>query len=435
MNASALATAGVATAPSVGLRRYVLGILLTVYTFNFIDRQILSVLLQSIKHDLGLSDQALGFLAGFAFAAFYATLGVPLALWADRGNRRNLIACALALWSAMTALCGVAQNFTQLALARIGVGVGEAGCTPPAHSLLADYFPPHERATALGIYALGIPLGVMFGLFAGGYLNESIGWRRSFMLVGLPGLVLALLMRYTVPEPVRGASQRGGGVTAGRATARETLRFLLQRPAFLHMSFGSALACFTGYGFISWFPAFLMRSHAMKPAEVGLTLGLLIGGAGGVGMVLGGWCADKFGRSDRRWSLWTVSVVSLLAVPFGVVAYLAPDPRWALAWFTVPIVAANFWQATTFAQTQSLVLPHMRAQASALLLFIANIIGLGGGPWAIGAVSDLLAPRYGADSLRWSLMLFGAIGPWVAWHYYVAGKHLAADLARAGDAT
>jgi predicted MFS family arabinose efflux permease len=422
----------IASAAPARVRGWVLGVLVTVYTVNFIDRQILSILLESIKLDLGLTDQALGFLAGFAFAAFYATLGIPLALWADRGNRRNLIAIALALWSGMTALCGLAQNFAQLAIARIGVGIGEAGCSPPAHSIISDYYPPKERATALGIYALGIPLGIMFGLFLGGWINEAFGWRRAFFVVGLPGLLLALVVRLTVPEPMRGQSEARQPDQA-RPGMRETFRFLLRRPAFLHLSFGGALAAFVGYGFVSWFPSFLIRTHGMKTTEIGLWLGLLIGIAGGIGMFLGGWLADRFGARDPRWALWTVTAAMLVSLPFGTVAYLVDDPYLALILFVVPVVASNFWQATSFAQAQGMVRLRMRAMASAILLFIANIIGLGAGPWAIGFVSDLLAPRYGADSLRWSLMLFGAMGLWVAWHFYAAGRHLARDLARVDE--
>ncbi len=415
------------------VRHYALGVLVVVYTFNFIDRQILSILMQSIKIDLGLSDQALGFLAGFAFAAFYATMGIPIALWADRGNRRNLISLALAIWSAMTALSGMAQNFTHLALARIGVGIGEAGCSPPAHSLISDYYPPEQRATALGIYSMGIPLGIMFGLFIGGWINEAFGWRRAFFVVGLPGMLLALIVRLTLKEPPRGLSEnRAAGDE--RPTFLETLRFLMKRPAFLHIAFGGALAAFVGYGVISWFPSFLIRTHGMNTAEIGLWLGIIIGIPGGAGIFLGGYVADKLGARDPRWYLWEVSVASIVALPFGAATYLLSDPYWALAIFSVPILLSNFWQATTFAQTQSLVRLRMRGVASAILLFVVNIIGLGAGPWAVGLLSDLLAPRYGADSLRWSLLIFGSLGLWVAYHFYAGGKHLAADLARAEDA-
>nr|MDH4382292.1 MFS transporter [Gammaproteobacteria bacterium] len=303
--------ATVSAQPGSALRHYVLGVLLVVYTFNFIDRQILSILMESIKRDLQLSDQSLGFLSGFAFAAFYATLGIPMALWADRGNRRNLISISLALWSAMTAVCGLAQNFTHLALARIGVGIGEAGCSPPSHAIISDYFHPRERATALGIYALGIPFGVMFGLFLGGWINEVFGWRNAFFLLGLPGIALAVVVRMTVPEPQRGLSD--ARVDHGeRPSFGETLRFLRRRPAFMHLSFGAGLACFLGYGLITWLPAFLIRSHGLKTGEIGLWLGLLMGVVGGIAMFSGGVLADRLGRRDIRWSAWMVAVAFLV---------------------------------------------------------------------------------------------------------------------------
>ena len=418
--------------PGIKVRRYVLTVLVVVYTFNFIDRQILSILLESIKLDLGLSDQALGFLVGFAFAVFYAVLGIPIALWADRGNRRNLISLALVLWSAMTALSGCAQNFTQLALARIGVGIGEAGCSPPAHSLISDYYSPNERATALGIYSLGIPFGIMFGLFAGGWINEAFGWRQAFFVVGLPGMVLALVVRFTMPEPVRGQSENRVA-DDHRPNILETFRFLAKRRSFLHISFAGALAAFVGYGVISWFPTFLIRSHEMKTGEIGLWLGLILGIPGGAGIFLGGYLADKFGANDTRWYLWTASLAALIALPFGAVVYLLDNPYWALILFSIPILLSNFWQATTFAQVQSLVQLRMRGVAAAILLFIINIIGLGAGPWAVGALSDFLAPRFGPDSLRWSLFIFGGMGLWTAFHFYAGGKYLEADLARADD--
>ena len=414
------------------VRHYTLAVLVVVYTFNFIDRQILSILMESIKLDLGLTDQALGFLAGFAFALFYAVMGLPIALWADRGNRRNLISIALAIWSLMTALTGLAQNFVHLALARVGVGIGEAGCSPPAHSLISDYYPPAERATALGIYSLGIPLGVMFGLFAGGWINELFGWRLAFFVVGIPGLILALIVRLTLREPPRGLSENRQASTDHPAF-RETVAFLIKRPTFLHMAFGAALSAFIGYGVVSWFPSFLIRSYGMNTGEIGLWLGLIMGIPGGAGVFLGGYLADRFGARDKRWYLWTTAAAALIAVPFGAAAYLMDNPYWVLAFFSVPILLSNFWQATTFAQTQSLVQLRMRGVASAILLFIVNIIGLGAGPWAVGVLSDQLKPHYGADSLRWSLFIVGGIGFWVAYHYYAAGKHLERDLARVDE--
>lgn len=417
---------------SSSLRHYALGVLVVVYTFNFIDRQILSILLEAIKQDLGLSDQALGFLSGFAFAAFYATLGVPIALWADRGNRRNLIAAALAIWSAMTAVSGLAQNFVHLALARIGVGIGEAGCSPPAHSLISDYYPPEHRGTALGIYSLGIPFGIMFGLFVGGWINEAFGWRVAFFVVGLPGIALALIVRFTLREPARGSSENRAD-SAHRPGIAETLRFLLRRPSFLHLAFGAALAAFVGYGVVSWFPTFLIRSHGMSTGEVGTWLGLILGIPGGAGIFLGGYLADRYGARNRSWCLWTVCVSSVVIMPFALAVFFLEDIHYVLLVFCIPAALSNFYQATTFAQTQSLVGLRMRGVAAAILLFVINIIGLGVGPWAVGIVSDLLSPTYGNESLKWSLMIFTFVHLWVAFHYYMGGRYLPRDLARADE--
>jgi predicted MFS family arabinose efflux permease len=408
-------------------RKYALGVLVVVYTFNFIDRQILSILLEPIKLDLGLSDTQLGLLTGFAFAAFYATLGIPIARYADRSNRRNLIALALAVWSGMTAISGFAQNFWHLLLARIGVGVGEAGCSPPAHSMLADYFPANRRATALGVYSLGIPIGILFGFLAGGWINEFFGWRVAFFVVGVPGLLLALVVRFTMREPPRGMAE-GRSVTGEQPGVVATFRYLWQKRSFRHLAFGGALTAFVGYGVVTWMPAFLMRSHGMQTGEIGTWLGLILGIPGGIGIALGGYLADRYGARDPRWFLWIVTVALLVAMPFALGVYLAAGPYLALLMLVVPVALGNFYQATTFSQTQGLVTLRMRAVAAAVLLFILNIIGLGLGPQVTGIISDALRPQFGDDSLRWSLFICSLVNIWAAYHFYVAGKYLKDDL-------
>lgn len=418
---------------SIGIpaRRYVLGLLAVVYTFNFIDRQILAILLPAIKAEFGLSDTILGFLAGSAFALFYATLGVPIALLADRWNRRNLIALALAVWSGMTALSGAAANVTQLALARIGVGIGEAGCSPPAHSMIADLYPPSGRSTAMGIFTLGISAGIMIAYLAGGWVAENIGWRQAFFIVGVPGLVLALLVRFTIEEPRRGQSE-GRPDDRARPAITTVARFLLGRRSFIHLALGSGLASFNGYAVISFLPTFLYRSHAMDLTYIGVWLGLILGIAGGLGFAGGGYVADRLGRFGHRWSLWGVAAATLVGWLFHFFVFLAPDEYWSLTFFVVPSIFANFYLATTFAQVQGLVGLRMRAVASALLLFILNAIGLGLGPQFAGILSDLLSAALGNESMRYSLLIVGAvIGPWSALHYVLAGRHIEADLARA----
>lgn len=417
---------------SAATRRYVLGTLVVVYTFNFIDRQILSILLEPIKLDLGLSDTQLGMLTGFAFAAFYATLGIPIARLADLGNRRNLIAAALTIWSAMTALSGLAHNFWTLLAARIGVGVGEAGCSPPAHSMLADYYPANQRATALGIYSLGIPVGILFGFLAGGWMNEFFGWRAAFFVVGIPGLLLALLVRFTVTEPLRGMAE-GRQAATDQPGIRETFGFLWSKRSFRHLAFGGALTAFVGYGVVSWVPSFLIRSHGMATGEIGTYLGLILGIPGGIGIALGGYLADRWGGRDTRWYLWIVAVALAACVPFSLGVYLVDSPYAALWFLVLPVALGNFYQATTFSQTQGLVSLRMRSVAAAVLLFILNIIGLGLGPQVVGILSDLLSPAYGVESLRYSLLICALVNLWAAFHYYVAGKHLADDLAAAAQ--
>lgn len=415
------------------MRRYVLGLLVVVYTFNFIDRQILAILLPAIKAEFGVTDTILGFLAGSAFALFYATLGVPIALLADRWNRRNLIALALAVWSGMTALSGVAANIVHLALARIGVGIGEAGCSPPAHSMISDLYGPEERSTAMGIFTLGISAGIMIAYLAGGWVAENIGWREAFLIVGLPGLVLALLVRFTVREPVRGQSDGKLDSTA-RPGIVDVARFLLRRKSFLHLAVGSGLASFIGYAVISFFPTFLFRSHGMNLSEIGVWLGIILGTAGGLGFAGGGYVADKLGRRGQRYALWGVAGATMLAWVFHFPVFLVGNPYLALAFFVVPAIFANFYLATTFAQIQGLVGLRMRAVASALLLFILNSVGLGLGPLFAGMLSDMLEGPFGAESMRYSLLLVAVvIGPWSACHYVAAGRHIEADLARSDE--
>lgn len=411
-------------------RRYVLGTLVVVYTFNFIDRQILSILLEPIKAELGLSDTQLGLLSGFAFAAFYATLGIPIARLADRGNRRNLIAAALTVWSGFTALSGLANNFWHLLVARIGVGVGEAGCSPPAHAMISDYYPVERRATALGIYSLGIPVGILFGFLAGGWINEFFGWRMAFFVVGVPGLVLALIVRFSISEPPRGMAE-GRTDSAELPSIRDTFGLLMQRRAFRHLAFGAALTAFVGYSYITWVPSFLIRSHGMTTGEAGTWLGLILGIPGGIGIALGGYLADRLGGRDTRWYLWVVAVALLAGVPFAVGVFLADSATVALALLSVPILLGNFYQATTFSQTQGLVGLRMRAVAAGVLLFIINIIGLGVGPQTVGILSDLLSAAHGVESLRYALLIVSFVNIWAALHYFLGGRHLAADLARA----
>ena len=310
-------------------RYYALGILTLVYTFNFIDRQLIAILQEDIKADLLLSDLQLGLLTGFAFAVFYVTAGIPIARWADRANRRNIISIAVGLWSLMTAISGFVQNFGQLLAARIGVGVGEAGGSPPAHSIVSDIFPPERRASALAFYSTGVNVGIMFGFLLGGWLNDLFDWRTAFIVVGLPGIVLALVVRFTLAEPIRGGAE-GRHDSANLTPFIDVLQLLWSRLAFRHMAFAAALNAFAGYSSSSWTASFMQRSHGMSTSELGTWLGIILGLFGAIGVFGGGYLADKLGRVDRRWHMWLPAITGIICLPFMVgtcLLYTSPSPR------------------------------------------------------------------------------------------------------------
>jgi MFS family permease len=413
---------------STGYLRYALGLLCVVYVVNFVDRQVLAILLQSIKRDLQLSDLQLGLLSGTAFGLFYATLGIPIARLADRFSRKGVIAISIAIWSGMTALCGSASGFAALLVYRVGVGVGEAGGSPPAHSIISDYFPPERRATALGIFSLGVPLGILVGFLAGGWLDQTLGWRLAFVVVGLPGLLVAALVALTLREPPRGLSEQLQAPPGPAPTAAQVIRFLWRLRSFRHLSLGSALYAFVGYSVTTWAPSFLARSHGMEQGEIGTWLALIIGIGGGLGIYLGGRLADHFSARDPRGRLWVPTVALLLSFPFGFVIYTTSNTTLALALFTIPAFLGLMYQAPAFAVTQSLATPQMRSTAAAVLLFVINIIGLSLGPLLTGALSDALEPRLGDDSLRYALLIVSLALAWSAFHFHRAGRTLVADL-------
>lgn len=406
---------------------YVLGVLFTVYVCNFIDRQILAILLQPIKQDLHASDTAMGFLTGFAFALFYAVAGIPLARWADRRGRSALIATGLAVWSAMTAASGLAQTVTQLALARIGVGIGEAACSPPAHSLISDYFPPRRRASALAIYSAGVFVGVLFGFLLGGWINEFFGWRNAFFVVGLPGLALAGLVRLTVRDPPRGHAD-GLRDTGTVESSAQVFRFLWKLRSFRQLSLAAALHAFASYGLTAWAPAFFIRVHGMGTGETGTWLGLIAGLAGGSGAILGGLAADRLGARDVRWNMWLPAIAVSLALPFAMLSFLSPQKLSALLLLIPSVFLGAMWFGPTLAMTQSLAKLRMRAVASAILLFIISLIGLGLGPQAVGVLSDLLAGRFGTESIRYALVVAGVANLGAALHFLLAARTLRQDL-------
>lgn len=413
-----------------GYRNYALAILFLGYVVNFVDRSILAILLEPIKQELMLNDTQLGLLGGLAFALFYTTLGIPIAALADRWSRVKILSIAMVIWSGMTALCGFAQSFWMLLLARIGVGVGEAGASPPSHSLISDYFPIETRATALSIYALGIPFGSMIGNFVGGWGADALGWRHTFVLVGVPGILIALIIWLTLREPPRGMADthlvRDDEPAPG---VKEVITRLWQRIAFRHIAFAAGLHAFVGYGAGTWNAPFLIRSHDMPIAEVGSWLAL-ISGIGAIGTFFGGYLSDKLSErfDDRRWYMWVPGWSTIVMVPFQFIAYLYGGIWAVIPSLMVVSILGGMYLGPSFAMTQALVSLRMRAVASAILLFTLNIIGMGMGPYLVGVASDLLAADMGVHSLRYALCLAVLVNVWAACHYFVGARSLRGDL-------
>jgi MFS family permease len=415
-------------------RSYVLSMLVVVYVFNFLDRQIVTILAEPIKVDLGLSDTQIGLMTGLAFALFYTVLGIPIARLADRANRVSIITAALVVWSGMTALCGAAQNFTQMLIARIGVGAGEAGCSPPAHSLIADYYPPEKRASALSIYALGIPIGSILGLLAGGWIAEIYGWRFAFFVVGIPGILLAILFKATIREPLRGLSEPTKTVTTDQVPLGVSLKVLLGNRTMLHIAMGGALTSFVGYGLGQWLPAYFIRIHEMGIAETATYFGLVLGVASAIGTFLGGTLADRLALRDRRFYAWLPAAGVLLAFPFYVAAMLSSNPYIAIAILVVPSLLNSLWLGPAFGTIQNLAPMRMRAMASAMMLFVLNLVGLGLGPLLVGMLSDLLRGPFGNDSLGYAILFATVAYFWAGAHFILAGRTIreALDANQAG---
>ncbi|MBJ18111.1 MAG: MFS transporter [Deltaproteobacteria bacterium] len=407
-----------------------LGILSLVYAINLLDRQILSMLLVPIQEDLGVSDTALGFLTGTSFALFYATAGIPIARWADRGTRTHIIAIGLVLWSAATAACGLARSFAHLAIARVLVGVGEAAGSPPSHSLIADYFPPERRARSLALYTMGASVGLGLGYALGGSLGERFGWRITFFVVGVPGVLMALVVRFGMKEPARGASEGRGDIDA-QPPMGMALRQLAGIRSYRHIALATALYNLASYGFMMWVPTFLIRVHEVDRTESGVWLGLIAAGCGLAGAYTGGWLADFGAARDRRWFCWLPACAGLLATPFIFAFLLVDTGELALLCYAPITFISATWSAPTFAAVQGLVPLRMRSMASAVLLFVLNLIGLGLGPQFVGILNDLLGDRYGLEAIRYSLLVIGMGKAWGAIHSLLAARDLRADLDRA----
>jgi MFS family permease len=413
----------------------VLIVLTVVYATNIADRYVISTLIEPIRIELQLSDTAIGFLTGTALAIFYTGMGLPLGMIADRVDRRKLIAVSIAVWSIMTAACGLARNFIELLLARIGVGVGEAGGTPASQSMIADLFPFSERVLATSIFSLGAAAGSMLGAVAGGAIAEAYGWRWAFLALGIPGVVLALIVRTTVVEPKRGGLSLRG-ISDRAPSLVEALRYIRKQRSLVHVLIGQTVVIFWSWGMLWWTAAFLTRSHGLTTGEAGHLLGVINGVCGSVGVLVGGVLIQRLGRRDPRWQCWVVAAVTFASTFVSIAVYATPSRAVAttLLWLFVPAAYVNL--APTFSLTQSLVPPRMRALCCAIMLFGANVANLALAPQIIGLMSDGFA-KYaaaGRESLRYALVIAAFTGFWASYHYWAAARDLRKDLARVENA-
>jgi MFS family permease len=437
-------------------KNYLLCLLLTILAFNYVDRYALGLVLESIKSDLRLSDGQLGLLSGIAFALFYSLMGIPIARWADRGNRVTIISLTTAVWSVMVALCGFASTFMQLILIRVGVGIGEAGCVPPAHSLIADYFARAERPRAVAIYMQGASLSVVIGYFVAGWLNELYGWRVMFMLIGVPGILIAVLVLVTLREPRRTDPEREIGervndtspcvdpdpsgrtpaTPLGQPTVREVFISLWTNRTFRHLLLSFSLLSFFNCGILNWQPAYFIRSFGLGTGQLGMLFAVVYGVSTLSGIYLGGEWASRRAPNNERLQLRVMAIANAAfsGVLWGL-SYFAPNYPMAFALMGI----ANFGSTTIygplFATFQTLVPARMRAMSIAIVYLFANLIGLGLGPLAVGVLSDALRPSLGDESLRYALLALCPGYLWASWHLWRSAHTVESDLSALSIAT
>lgn len=378
-----------------------------------------------------MSDTQLGLLTGLAFALFYVTLGIPIARIADKTNRKKIIAASLAVWSAMTVLSGRAMNFTQLLMARVGVGIGEAGASPAAHSMISDYFPAHKRATAIAVYSMGIYIGILLGYAGGGWLDEFFGWRTALMVLGLPGILYSVFFYFTVKEPPRGYADNLSTKDAASFSLSQVFSLLMSRKAFLCLAFAAGFHCFVVYGVGNWLPSFLGRLHGMERGEIGTWLALGSGGGGALGVWLGGYLTDKYGQEDRRMYLLIPTVAIVVSIPLLALMLIATNKYLVVGTNIVVKTLWSFYLAPCIAMAHGMVGLRMRAMASAVFYLFLNLIGLGLGPLFIGMASDYLAPEYGQESIRWALTMGIGMSMIAAFLFWRGALFLENDLDRA----
>lgn len=411
-------------------RAYILGVLFVVSTFNYLDRTIISILQVPIKEDLGLSDTQLGLLTGLSFALFYTTLSLPIARWADRTVRKRIIAAALGVWSAMTALTALATNFATLVALRIGVAVGEAGSIPASHSMIADLYASRTRATAMAILGLSLPLGMMLGFVSAGILAETLGWRMSFAVMGIAGLLLVPLVLWTIREPARGRFDFVPHAPDAEANFLHSLRQLWHLRCYRFLVIGAALHAYAYYSVINWSAPFYVRAHGMSIGEVSAYLALANGIGGSIGMYWGGRLSDRFGTRDARLRVRVLSFAALLFVALALAQYLVISTPLSLAIGVAAFALLPFYYGPVVAVPQLLVAPNMRALTSAVTLLVVNLFGLGLGPAVTGLISDTLMIRYGMadDSLRYAISAAVLLSLAAAWMYWRASNSLVAEM-------
>jgi|ERR1700722_5201198 len=410
-------------------RRYLLAVLLTILAFNSVDGYALGLVLQNIKTDLHLSDTQLGVLTGIAFALFYSVMGIPIARWADRGNRVLIISITTALWSAAVALCGIAGNFMQLLGIRIAVGFGEAGCIPPAHSLIADTFTRGERPRAVAIYMLGASISPLIGFFFAGWLAERYGWRVMFFVLSLPSLALAALAWVTLREPRVGTSRSYRAEAAPPDLTRVCV-VLWRNITFRHLMFYFFVGSFFNYGILQWQPAFLSRTYGVSVGELGIWLAVVFGAGGLLGTYLGGQLAARFWANNERLQLKSAAFAYCSLGVFSAAIYLSPNRYLSLAFMTLATIGGAAVNGPLFATIQTLVPACMRATSIALIYFFANLIGVGLGPLSVGALSDWFRPALGEESLRYALLAMCPGYLWGSWYLWKASRTVTRDLDR-----
>jgi predicted MFS family arabinose efflux permease len=424
-----LRSASIPTASSYGY--YAVVLLMLVYTFNIIDRNIIIILIEPIRNEMRLTDTQLGLLTGPVYAVFYAIANVAIAMLSDRGNRRNVIVVTLALFAGMTVLSGFAVGFVQLMLARILIAIGQAGSSPSAHSMISDMFPPARRSAAIGTYFMGANIAQFLLFLVGGWVAQRYGWREALWVAGAPGLLLVPILLFSLKEPVRGHADGLAAQSAGPAPGPiEIFRHLWQSRSFRHIITGITVGAVGSYAIVIWFPPFMSRSYGMSIAHVGMLMAVMAGLIGGLGTWASGHLADYLGRRDVRWNMWMVAILTILIFPCCVGMYLSGTKWLTIALYVYPSLVFTAQLAPCFAMTQALATVRMRALSSALFFFILTITGQGLAPPIVGFISDHLKPVYGAESLRYSLLAMTIFWPWAALHYYLAARTLKADIER-----